>query len=260
MCGLLALIGLSLGRAAATAEAQASVVRVYLAAGATPDQVRALKAKFAADPRVASVRQVSSEEALQEATSRPGLGSLAGLTDTNPFPASLDVKVRLVTEVSSVAQLATGDPAVDPSYPTSYDPDLYKRLRNLAIGVGLVGGALVLLFAFIAYAVTANSMRATAAARRDEVVTLRLMGARPWMLRDPFVIEGLTTGALAGALAGALVGGAWLLAVRLADATFIQLLPGVGLTEARNVVAGVIVAGMLLGVLTSVLSFRRVRA
>ena len=260
MCGLLALIGMSLGRAAATAESQASVVRVYLAAGATPDQVGALKSKFLADPRVASVREVSSDEALQAATGRPGLGSLAGLTDTNPFPASLDVTVRLVTEVSSVAQLAAGDPAVDASYPTSYDPDLYKRLRNLAIGVGLVGGALVLLFAFIAYAVAANSMRAIAAARRDEVVTLRLMGARPWMLRDPFVIEGLTTGALAGALAGALVGGAWLLSMRLADSTFIQLLPGVGVTAARDAVAGVIIAGMFLGVLTSVLSFRRVRA
>ncbi len=260
MCGLLGLVGLSLAQAAAGAETQASVVRVYLGADATPDQVAALKARFLADRRVASVQEITAEQALKEASGRPGLSSFAGLTDTNPFPASLDVKAKLVTEVSAIAQIAKGDPAVDPAFPTSYDPDVYNRLRKLAIGVGVVGGALVLLFAFIAYAVAANSMRAVAAARREEVATLRLLGARRWMLRDPFVIEGLTTGALAGALAGAVVGGAWLLATRFAGATYIDLLPGVGLTAARDVVAAVIVAGMALGVLTALLSFRRVRA
>jgi len=260
MCGLLALVGISLGQAAARAETQASIVRVYLAPDATPDQVAALKARYLADPRVASVRELTSAQALQEASGRPGLGSLAGLSDTNPFPASLDVTARLVTEVGALAQMAKGDPAVDSSYPTSYDPDVYSRLRKLAIGVGVVGGALILLFAFVAYAVAANSMRATAAARREEMTTLRLLGARPWMLRDPFVIEGLTTGALAGAAAGAVVGGAWLLAGQFAGATYIDLLPDVGLTAARDVVAAVIVAGMALGVMTSLLSFRRVRA
>jgi len=260
MCGLLAMVGLSLGPAAARAETQASIVRVYLAADATPDQIAALKAKFLADRRVASVTEISSAQALADASGRPGLGTFAGLSDTNPFPASLDVTAKLITEVGAIAQIAKGDPAVDPAYPTSYDPDVYSRLRKLAIGVGVVGGALILLFGFIAYAVAANSMRATAAARREEMTTLRLLGARPWMLRDAFVIEGLTTGAVAGALAGAVVGGAWLLAMRFAGATFVDLLPGVGLTAARDVVAAVIVAGMVLGVLTSLLSFRRVRA
>jgi ABC-type ATPase involved in cell division/cell division protein FtsX len=260
MCGLLALIGIALGQAAARAEVQASVVRVYLASDATQDQVDALKARLLADSRVASVREVSAAQALEEAKNRPGLSTLAGLSDTNPFPASLDVTARLVTEVGAIAQLANGDPAVDPAYPSSYDPDVYGRLRKLAIGVGVVGGVLVLLFAFIAYAVAANAMRAIAAARKDEVITMRLLGARPWMLRDPFVIEGLTTGAIAGSLAGAVVAGAWLLSMRFADYTYVQLLPGVGLTAVRYVVAGIIVAGMLLGVLTSVLSFRPVRA
>jgi cell division transport system permease protein len=170
------------------------------------------------------------------------------------------VRVKLVTEVSAVAQIANGDPAVDPAYPTSYDPDVYHRLRNLAIAVGVAGGVLLLVFLFIAYAVTANSIRAVVAARREEVITLSLLGARRWMLRDPFVIEGLMTGALAGLVAGVLVGVAYLLSMRFADATYVNLLPGVGLTTTRFVIAGVVIAGMALGVLTSILGFRRVRA
>jgi cell division protein FtsX len=80
------------------------------------------------------------------------------------------------------------------------------------------------------------------------------------MLRDPFVIEGLMTGAIAGLVAGALVAVAYLLAMQFADATYVQLLPGVGLTTTRFVIAGVVIGGMVLGVATSVLSFRRVRA
>ena len=56
------------------------------------------------------------------------------------------------------------------------------------------------------------------------------------------------------------MGGVWVVATQVAGTTFIDLLPGVGLTAARMVVASVIAAGMILGVLTSLLSFRRVRA
>jgi ABC-type ATPase involved in cell division/cell division protein FtsX len=260
MCGLLGLVFSALVPAVVQAQAQASVVRVFLADGATDEQVSALQQSLRANPHVASVRYISAQEALQEASQQPGLSTFAGMSDSNPFPASLEVKAKLATEVAGIVGTVEHDPAVDQSNPTSYDPTLYGKLRNLAIGVGVVGGTLVLLLALIAYAVAANAMRATAAARREEVKTLRLLGARKWMLRDPFIIEGLMTGALAGAAAAALVAGAWYLAWEFTRATYVVLLPGVGLTAMRYVVASVIVAGMAIGVLTSLLSFRRVRA
>jgi ABC-type ATPase involved in cell division/cell division protein FtsX len=260
LCGTLALVGIALERVAAQQAGEASLVRVYMAADASPDAVAALKARLAADPRVLSVTDVSPEQALAEASSRPGLDNLASLSSTNPFPNSLDVRVRLVTQVGAVASSVAGDPAVDPSYPTSYDPNTYSRLRHVALVVGGVGLGIVLLFALIAYAVIANSMRGIAAARRDEVAVTRLLGARGWMLRGPFVVEGLTTGALAGALAAAMVAGAWLLAVRFEAATYAQVLPGVDATSVQYVLAAVIVAGLILGSGTAMLGFRRVRA
>ena len=259
LIGVLAMVGLAVANVAAYEASQASVVRVYLASDANSDDVSALKARLVSDPRVASVTYVSAEQALQEANSRPGLESLGSLSSSNPFPASFDVTVRSVTRVAAVAASVVGDPAVDATYPTSYDPDTYSRLRHLAIVIGAVGAGLLLVFAVVAYAVSANSVRAVAVARKDEVMITRLLGARGWMLRGPFVMEGLMTGALAGALAGAVAGGAWLLASRFATATYAQVLPGVGLTSMRYVVAGVIVAGLVLGALTATLGFRRYR-
>ena len=260
LCGTLALIGLAIANVAVQQAAQASIVRVYLAADATPDAVTALKARLVADPRVQSVTNVSSDQAMAEAASRPGLDNLASLSSTNPFPASLDVKVKIVTKVGAVAASVVGDPAVDSSYPTSYDPDTYSRLRRVALIAGGVGGGLLLLLALVAYAVVANSMRGIAAARRHEVAVTRLLGARGWMLRGPFVVEGLMTGALAGALAAAAVASAWLLAHRFESATYSQVLPGVGPTSVRYVLAAVIAAGIILGALTAMLGFRRIRA
>jgi len=260
LCGTLALVGITVQRAVADQTGQASVVRVYLADGASQTSIDALEARLQADSRVESVRYLTPAQALEEASKRPGLDSLASLSSTNPFPASLDVKVRLVTQVAAVAGSVKGDPAVDPTYPTSYDPDTYARLRHFALVAGAIAGGIVLLFAIVAYAVVANSMRGIAHARRQEVVVARLLGARSWMLRGPFVVEGLTTGAIAGALAAALIGAAYLLAMRFQSAIYVQLLPGVGTTEVQYVVAAVITAGLILGTATALLGFRKARA
>ena len=259
LAAMVAMVGVAVAKVAAYEASQASVVRVYLAPDATPDAVSSLRARLAADPRVASVTYISAEQALKEAQSHPGLQSLGSLSSSNPFPASLDVSVRSVNQVASIAALATGDPAVDPTYPTSYDPEMYSRLRHIALVLGGIGAGLLLVFAIVAYAVSANSVRGVAAARKDEVTITRLLGARGWMLRGPFVVEGLMTGALAGALAGAIAGGFWLLATRFAGATYTQVLPGVDLTAMRYVVAAAIVAGVLLGTLTAAMGFRRFR-
>ena len=260
LCGMLALVGISIATVAGQEAGQASIVRVYLASDASPAAVTTLESRLRADPRISSVTEISAEQALQEAQNRPGLGALAGLTATNPFSASLDVQVRDVVQVAAVAAEVVGDPAVDATYPTSYDPDTYARLRRIALVIGGVGAGLLLLFAAVAYAVAANSMRAIAAARQPEVTVIRLLGARGWMVRGPFVTEGLLTGALAGALAGAAVLGVWAVATSFASQTYSQILPGVGPDSVRYVAAAVIVAGLVLGALTAMLGFRRIRA
>ena len=170
------------------------------------------------------------------------------------------MRARRLTDVGTIAAMAKGDPAADPSYPTSYDPDAYSRLQRIGLIVGGIGAGLLLLFLFVAYSVVANSMRAIATARREEVLVTRLLGARDWMLRGPFVVQGLATGAFAGALAAAVVAGGWFLADRFAAATYSQVLPGAGPVAIRFVVAGLLTAGLVLGTLTSLLGFRRLRA
>lgn len=255
--GALGLLGVALRSVALEQAASASVFDVYIAADATPDDVAALRARLAADPRVTSVRDVSPAEALARAEARPGLGDLAALSGSNPFSEALEVRVRYLPSIAAVAASVAGDPAVDPADPTSYDPQAYSGLRNLALGVAAVGAAVVLGLGFIAYAVCANAIRGVALGRREEIATLRLLAARRWMIRGPFVVEGITTGALAGALAASMVAAGWWLAGRGGGGLYAALLPGVDVRALELDAAALMSAGMVLGAIAAAFGVRR---
>src|SRR5204863_195175 len=72
----------------------ASLLHVYLRDDATSDQVDALHARILVDHRVGGVGYTSKEQALARAQRRPGLPELVDATNSNPFPASLDVQVK----------------------------------------------------------------------------------------------------------------------------------------------------------------------
>lgn len=257
--GVLGLLGAALAHAAAQQAATVAVFDVYIRADASPSDVSALRERLAADPRIASVRDISPADALARARSRPGLGDLVDLAGTNPFSEALEVKLRVgaLPSIGAVASSVANDPAVDPTYPTSYDPQAYAGLRGLAIGFSIGGTALVLLFGFISYATCANAIRGIALSRREEIAVARLLAARRWMVRGPFVVEGIMTGALAGVLGAGLVAGAWWALSRGGSVIYEAVLPGVGLRAVEIDAAALISAGMLLGAVAAAFGVRR---
>src|SRR5260370_38654803 len=144
----------------------------------------------ARDPRVASVNDVTKAEALARAQRIPGVPQLATATDGNPFPASLDVRVKTIDDAAAIDSLVRTDIAVDPLDPTSYDRGAYQRIQAVLFGLAAAGSAFLLLLRFVAGAVPRNSIRAAIHAPRDELTIMQLVGAPRWMVRGPFVVEG----------------------------------------------------------------------
>jgi len=263
MALLLLLLGLGLlgglvGQNIAATESQdASVLHVYLKDDANLEDVNALNAQLRADKYVSSVTYVSKEQALARAQSRPGLPQLADAAESNPFPASLDVKVNAVGRVASIDALARQSSVVDTSVPTSYDPAAYGRFQQILFWTALIGIAFLLLLTFIAVTVTANSIRAAILSRRDEIGIMQLVGAPTWMIRGPFVIEGAVTGAAAGALAGLLAFAIAVAAVEGGASNFAQIAPGLTLQAGLAIGLLLLVLGPALGSLSSLGSVRR---
>jgi cell division transport system permease protein len=257
MSGMAGLSGFALYNLEQVQAGQASLLRVYLRDDASMVDVNTLWYRLSTDSRVASVSYVTKAEALVRAYRIPGLPQLAGATDSNPFPASLDIQVKNINDIEAIDRTARGDIAVDPAFPSSYDQGAYQRIQAVVFGVALAGFIFLALLGFVAVTVTINSVRAAIHSRRDEVTIMQLVGAPRWMVRGPFVVEGAITGALAGAAAGLVTFGLTAAGMAAGPGTFAQFAPGVTVTIAAFAATIVFAIGVGLGSGSSLVSVRR---
>lgn len=245
------------GHALAGEVRQAAVVRVYLRPDVAQEDADRLRERLRADRRVASVVSVSADTALAEATERPGLARLAEAAGDNPFPARLEVRATGLAEVAGIVAAAAGDPAVDPTTPTSYDAGAYADLQRFLGLAGRIALGAVVALALVAAAVTANAVRASVLARADDLATMRLLGARGWVLNGPFVVEASLTGALAGVLAAGVVLALFAGSQQAAVRTFTDVLPGVDWRAAGAAAGALPALGLAIGSLGALLGLRR---
>ncbi|HSR24969.1 MAG TPA: FtsX-like permease family protein, partial [Candidatus Eisenbacteria bacterium] len=126
------------------------------------------------------------------------------------------------------------------------------------VAAGVAGGFGLLLLV-ITYVISSNSIRAAVLARRDELLTMQLVGASPWLVRTRLAVEGALTGGLAGVLAAALVIAAIGMAFIGAGHLFVQVLPGLTVLATAEVLAAVTALGVSLGAVSALFAFRRLR-
>jgi len=257
MTGLVGITGFALHNLERVESAQASLLHVYIRDDAAPVEVDWLRDRLQNDPRVASVSYTSKSQALARAQRMPGLPELADATESNPFPASLDVQLKSIDDVAGIDAMARNDGAVDPLYPTSYDRGAYQRIQAVLFGTAVAGFALLSMLGFVAVTVTINSIKAAIHDRRDEISIMQLVGAPRWMVRGPFVVEGAITGGLAGMAAGLVTFGLAMTGIAAGSGTFTQFAPGVTAAVAAVVGAMVFAAGLGLGSGSSLVSVRR---
>lgn len=257
MSGLVGLTGFALYNLEQVEAGQASLLHVYLRDDVLPEQVVSLQDRLESDPRVAGVTYVSKGEALQRAQRIPGLPQLVDSTESNPFPASIDVRVKNIDDMAAVDAMARADVAVDPVFPTSYDQGAYQRIQAVLLGVAVAGLAFLILLGFVAVAVTMNSIKAAVHARRDEIAIMQLVGAPRWMVRGPFVVEGAITGGLAGVVAGLITFALTAAGIAAGAGSFSQFAPGITDSVAVAGAGLVILAGLTLGSGSSLVSLRR---
>ena len=147
---------------------------------------------------------VSKAEALTRF--RREFAELASLTsgfDDNPFPASIEVRVRPEAErdgrADALVQRIAALPGVaDVRYDQRLAGSRRRRPRRRSAAAGL---ALALLMALAAAVTVATVVRLGLHARRDEIEIMELVGAPLAFIRGPFVAEGFLQGGLGALLA-----------------------------------------------------------
>jgi len=226
------------------------------------DLDEAVRAQLAADlashRAVAAVEYVSKDQALARFKADfPELADVAETGGENPFPASLELRLRTDPESTGAADaLATQLVERAGVADVRYDRQWLTRAMTLVTGIRVAGlviaGVLVLGAAFTVAAV----VRLSLFARRDEIEIMRLVGAPFAFIRGPSVAEGTVIGGAGASVALVLLWVFYLTAkTRIADTLSSLTGPSelhfLGRAEAGLMVLAALVVGGVTGVVVS---------
>jgi cell division transport system permease protein len=179
---------------------------VYLRDGATSEERGAIEAAIDQSGLAAGREYVSKAQALERF--RQEFAELASLTasfDDNPFPASLEVRVRPEAEASGAAEILVRRLAgMSGVADVRYDREWLARVGAGLRTIRAAGLTLALLMALAAGVTVATVVRLGLHTRQAELEIMELVGAPLAFIRGPFVAEGLLQGGI-GAVTALLV-------------------------------------------------------
>jgi cell division transport system permease protein len=181
--------------------ASAAELSVYVRDDLDASARDALVQELSGHAAVAHVEYVSKEQALARFKSDfPELADVAVSTE-NPFPPSIEVRLRTDPASTGAAdgiaeQLATRPGIVDVRYDRQWLSRLMAVVTTVRIGGFAIAAVLVLGAAFTVSAVVRLSLQA----RRDELDIMQLVGAPFSFIRGPSVAEGAMLGGIGATL------------------------------------------------------------
>ncbi len=241
------------------------VVNVYLANGATQQQIADVHNKLVALPNTKRVDFISKAQALKELEqTRKGTAEAFQLLGSNPLPDTYRVvpkdpgKVQDIVNALVSVDAATGKRAF--ALPgigdvRNRESDTSKILTATSLVKTLTAGMAALLI-LASIALIANTIRLSIFARRREVEVMKLVGATNWFIRWPFVIEGMIVGFMGGLLSILLL---WIIKDTLVDplASRFALIAAPNTIQFPALIAVLLVSCVAVSALGSGLTLRR---
>jgi cell division transport system permease protein len=236
---------------------------VYLRDDITKPQLEAVQSLIDSSGLSAARQYVSKEQAAERfGKDFPDLGATAGKLSRNPFPASVDVRlrpeVRTAEEaVDTLAKTLSSQPGVTD---VRYDRRWLTRLNGVITFVRSIGLVIVALLALASALTVANVVRLAAHARRDEIEIMQLVGAPLAYVRGPLVLEGVMQGG-AGAIVAIVALGLLFSVARARYGAAVADAVGLGAITFLPVELWIILllGGMLLGSVGGLIVARSVR-
>lgn len=238
---------------------ESAELSVFLQDDLAPEQLKGIGELIDRSGVTSRREYVSKEQALQRFKSDfPDLAASAA-SGRNPLPASFEVRLRPDRRevTGAVEGLVTAVSAMPGVADVRYDRQWLERLNSMIRGARIAGALVVALLAIAAAMTVANVVRLGAAARRDEIEIMQLVGAPFAYVRGPFVAEGILQGGVGAVAAIVALGVAFQLvrarllagALGASDLTFLSL----------PIVVVLLMGGMVLGCLGGYVVAREVR-
>lgn len=222
-------------------------ITVFFSNAATLTDADNLKKSLQSTGKVAAVKYVSKEDALaiyREQNKNDPL--LLEMVTSDILPASLEVSAlspEFLHELEPVIKQTQGVEEV------VFQKDVVDTLLKWTSAIRIIGIGLVSLFAVNSILIIMTVIGMKIAIKKDEIEILTLIGASPWYVRMPFVVEGGIYG-LIGAFFSWMVITGLVVWIRTGILSFIGMIPVIqSVLSNPTSTAFFLAVGSLLGLL-----------
>ena len=176
-------------------------ITVFFDENLTEEDIQAIGAEIKKQPNVKECVYTSPEEAWEsfKADYFAGLEDLAeGFEQDNPLADSASYEIFL-TDLTGQDQMVSWLQSLDGVRRVNYSRDVAAGMNDFNRILGSVSLGIIILLLAVSIFLISYTIRTAAAFRKNENRIMRLIGATNFMIRSPFVVEGMIIG-LVGAV------------------------------------------------------------
>ncbi len=186
-------------------------INVYFVTSAPEEDILSLQKTLEGLSEVSQVTYVSREQALSDFETRhqndeTTLQALEELGE-NPLGAILNIRAKDPSQYQGIAEYLETKPILSKEGSSIVDKVNYAqnkeaidRLTSIINSAEKLGSIITLVLVIVSILITLNTIRLAIFISREEISVMRLVGAKTFYIRGPFVVVGIMYGAVAGIL------------------------------------------------------------
>lgn len=172
-------------------------ISVYFKKDARTQDIFSVKDELVKISEVKEVEYVSKEQALDEFIKRHKdetvlIESLKEVGD-NPFLSSLNIRAYQASQYEAIQRFLENSAykelidKIDYFQRKPVIDKIFSTTQNITRGAAIFGIILI----FVSFLVATNTIRIAIYHLKDEIATMRLVGASNWFIRGPFLVQGI---------------------------------------------------------------------
>jgi len=175
-------------------------ISVYFKKDVSFEKISEIESEISKLPETKSIEYVSKEAAhesfIERYKNNPVLIDSLNEIGENPFLSSLKIKAKEAEDygkiVDFVKKLDFGNLIEEIDY--FQRKPVIDKIFSITSGVNKAGIIFAVVFSFIAVLAGFNAIKIAIQNLREEIETMRLVGASNWFIRGPFLVQGVIVG------------------------------------------------------------------
>ena len=252
MFGIFFIIGENINHIMKTIEEEQGM-QVFIIEEADSKEVQEVRDMISSIDGVASATIYTKQDALDEmkVKLKDNQEVLAGYDgDNNIFPDSVIVKLTDLEKSAEVQEKIyqiqiNGKNYIDEI--RSSDKTI-NALINIANGIKIVTGVLLVLLIAISVFIISNTIKLTVHARRKEISIMKYVGATNSFIRWPFIVEGIIIGIISALLTILIIYGGYTVIISKILGVFNSIQVNVSLLTFKDMYQMILIVYMALGI------------